>query len=79
MKYTFRKFRMMHATLKYVKGDKCRTNETKQAIIYIFKHPSFLFQQKHLSSQHNCILKAVNVIVNYPYFDDLYYSVIDWL
>ena len=43
MKYTFRKFNMMYASLKLVKGDYYRTKEARKAIKYILLHPSFLF------------------------------------
>ena len=76
MKYFFRKFRMMYICLKQVKGDKCRTKETRKAIMYIFKHPSHLFKQKQIKSNYNSVLKTVNIITNYPYFEDFYRSVI---
>lgn len=76
MKYFFRKFRMMHVCLRQVKGDKCRTEETREAILYIFIHPSHLFKQKRINSNYNSVLKTVNVITNYPYFEDFYRSVI---
>lgn len=46
MKYFFRKFRMMHVCLKQVKGDKCRTEETRKAVLYVLTHPSLLFTKK---------------------------------
>ena len=76
MKYTFRKFKMMHASLKQVKGDKFRSKETRLAVVYMFMHPSHLFEKKKLNSNYNSVLKAVNVMTNYPYNDKLYYSVV---
>ena len=76
MKYTFRKFNMMYASLKLVKGDYYRTKEARKAIKYILLHPSFLFKKKRVESKHGSVLKAVNVITNYPYIDKLYFSVV---
>ena len=77
MKYTFRKINMMYASLKLVKGDYYRTQEARKAIKYILLHPSFLFKKKQVESKHNPVLKAVNVITNYPYIDKLYFSVVE--
>lgn len=77
MKYTFRKFVMMHSTLKQVRGDKFRTKEAYLAIKYILLHPSLLVGKKQVSSNRDSVLKAVNIILNYPYFDKLYYSAIE--
>lgn len=77
MKYTFRKFKMMYASSKQVKGDRFRSKEIYIAIAYIFIHPSHLFKQKKIDSNYNSFLKAVNVITNYPYNDKLYYSVVN--
>lgn len=76
MKYTFRKLNMMYASLMQVKGDQYRTREVCEAIKYILLHPSFLLKRKHVVSNHDSVLKVVNVITNYPYVDKLYYSVI---
>lgn len=76
MKFTFRKFNMMYASLKLVKGDYYRTQEARKAIKYILLHPSFLFKKKRVESKHDSVLKAVNVITNYPYIDKLYFSVV---
>lgn len=72
MKYFFRKFRMMHVCLKQVKDDKCRTEETRKAVLYVLTHPSLLFTKKHIVTNHDSVLKTVNAITNYPYFEKLY-------
>ena len=74
--YTFRKINMMYASHKLVKGDYDRTKEARKAIKYILLHPSFLFKKKRVESKHDSVLKAVNVITNYPYIDKLYFSVV---
>lgn len=71
--YFFRKFKMMYCCLKQVKGDKCRTQEVKDAIKYVFLHPSHLFKQKAVKSNHDNVLKNVNCITNYPYFENFYF------
>lgn len=71
--YFFRKFKMMYCCLKQVKGDNCRTQEVKGAIKYIFCHPSHLFKQKAVKSNHDSVLKNVNCITNYPYFETFYH------
>ena len=67
---------MKYASLKLVKGDYYRTKEARKAIKYILLHPSFLFKKKRVESKHDSVLKAVNVITNYPYIDKLYFSVV---
>lgn len=76
MKYTFRKINMMYASLKLVKGDYYRTKEARKAIKYILLHPSFLFKRNGMNQNIDSVLKAVNVITNYPYIDKLYFSVV---
>lgn len=73
--YFFRKFKIMYCCLKQVEGDKCRTQEVKGAIKYIFLHPSHLFKQKAVKSNYDSVLKNVNCITNYPYFENFYFIV----
>lgn len=37
---------------------------------------SLFFVSRYIKSNHNSILKNVNVINQYPYYDKLYYSVV---
>lgn len=75
MKYTYRKFVMMHSMYKNVKDDKYRKHEALQAFKYVLCHPSFLFLQKTVEAGRNSVLKNVNVLVNYPYYDSMYKGV----
>lgn len=76
MKYFIRKLRLIRVMYRNVKGDKCRTQELNSAIIYILLHPSHMFVKKRIESNHDSVLKNVNVITNMPYYEEMYETVL---